>query len=78
MELYDLCVLKNTLGCKKFAIIIEDFYPKYYIVELWIFENNNGAEIKSFSPNELRLANDFEKEEFKLNFEKYCSDCGSE
>jgi len=76
MKLYDLCIVIGHLKLEwngSFAIIIEDFYPNYFLVELWTFEQDNEVEMVSFLPNNLRLATKEEFEEYQIRFKEYCS-----
>ena len=76
MKLYDLCIVIGHLRQEwndKFAIIIEDFYPDYFLVELWLFEQNNDVQMVSLLPNNLRLATKEEVEVYQIRFKEYCS-----
>ena len=77
MKLYDLCVVIQDSEIelnREYAIIIEDFYPNYYMVELWTFESNNEVKMKSLPPKILRLATEEEKKEYQLKFKVYCDE----
>ncbi|KAF2326493.1 hypothetical protein [Flavobacterium ginsenosidimutans] len=79
MKLYDLCIVVEHLKKEwngQFAIIIEDFYPDYFLVELWTFEENNEVEMTSLLTNNLRLATKEEMEEYQIKFKEYCRNKG--
>ena len=75
MKLYDLCIVVEHLNQQwngMFAIVIEDFKPNYFLVELWTFEKDNEVEMASILPNNLRLATKEETEEYQIIFKEYC------
>lgn len=75
MKLYDLCIVINHSKMEwngKYAIIIEDSYPEYYLVEFWTFEPDNEVQMKSFLPSNLRLAAEDEVKEYQEKFKAYC------
>lgn len=75
MKQYDLGIIvnhPNYLWNDKFAIIIEDFYPEYYMVELWLFEQNNEVKVTSILPKQMRLATQNESKSFLIQFKEYC------
>ena len=80
MKLYDLCIVIGHSVSEwnnKYAIPIEDFLPKGFVVELWTFDKENSSSMTSMFTENLRLATKEEEEEFQSKFRKYCADYGN-
>lgn len=76
VELYGLGIIVNsdTLINGSYGIVIEDYFPLYYIIEYWTFEENKEVEMQSLSANNLRPATKEEKEEYMKKFNQYIAD----
>ncbi|SDE28907.1 hypothetical protein [Riemerella columbipharyngis] len=77
MKLYDLCVIEKNdfyediIGA--FAIILEDC-GIYYLVEIWMFKDNDGARVLGIAKDDLRPATEKEEKEFQEKWKKYIED----
>lgn len=75
MNRFDLCVLiedifKYSKGT--YAIILDMDEGIYYHLELWNFDEFDGAEIEYIDKKYLRIATEKEIEEYKKKFKEYC------
>ncbi|CAI9429313.1 DUF2098 domain-containing protein [Candidatus Ornithobacterium hominis] len=73
VNLYSLGIIVNSEDLKNgsYGIVIEDFYPDYYIIENWTFEEGNEGGMTSLPAICLRPATDKEQEEFQKKWKKY-------
>lgn len=64
-------IYKDIIGA--FAIILEDC-EIYYLVEIWIFKDNDAVRILGILKEDLRPATAKEQEEFQEKWQKYIAD----
>lgn len=76
MNRFDICVLVNDVPdfCKgTFAIILDMDEGDYFHLELWNFEQYDGAKLSYIDKKHLRLATELELQEYQRNFKEYCN-----
>lgn len=75
MNRFDLCILKqNMLDYEEgtYAIILDMDEGDDYHLELWNFEQFDGADINYLNKKYLRLATKEEINEYQIKFKEYC------
>lgn len=75
MNRFDLCVLIDDVtefSKGTFAIILDIDEGNCYHLELWNFEQYDGASLSYLDKKHLRLATELELKDYQDKFKKYC------